>query len=113
MSRASVRARRVVALLVGAGVFVIANTGVAKAWHLLFQDEHGSGAGCSRVVVFTLPGVTWEEVARVDPPHLMDAVEQGAMGSMAVRTITSRTSYASGFATLGAGSRMHGGRTTG
>lgn len=70
-------------------------------------------SSCSRAVVFTLPGVTWSEVERVDPPNLLDLVEDGAIASMSVRTNASRTSYASGFATIGAGTRMEGGVTTG
>lgn len=61
---------------------------------------------CSRVVFFALPTVTWEEVTNVDPPHLLELAEQGAVGSMSVRTNSSRTTYASGFATVGAGTRM-------
>jgi hypothetical protein len=68
---------------------------------------------CSRVVIFTLPGVTWDEIARYRPPHIESLIEEGAMGSMSVRTNSSRTSYASGFATIGAGTRMDGGTTTG
>lgn len=64
---------------------------------------------CRKVVVFTLPGVTWADVARWRPPALIEAVERGAAGSMSVRTISSRTSYASGFATIGAGSRLDAG----
>jgi hypothetical protein len=68
---------------------------------------------CSRAVVFTLPGVTWAEIQRVDPPNLLDLVSDGSAGSVSVRTITSRTSYASGFATLGAGSRIDAPRAAG
>jgi hypothetical protein len=68
---------------------------------------------CSKVVVVALPGVTWADVERVAPPNILAAAEEGAVGSMAVRTISSRTSYASGFATIGAGTRVDGARTTG
>ena len=68
---------------------------------------------CSRVVVFTLPGITWHDVDRVRPSNLMELTRRGAVGSMSVRTNSSRTSLASGFVTLGAGTRMDGGRTTG
>jgi hypothetical protein len=61
---------------------------------------------CRRAVVFTLPGVTWEQVTAVQPPELLDLVRDGAAGSISVRTIASRTSYASGYATLGAGARV-------
>lgn len=68
---------------------------------------------CAQVVVVTLPGVMWSDIERVSPPAILDAIEDGASGSMSVRTISSRTSYASGFATLGAGARVEGGTTTG
>lgn len=68
---------------------------------------------CSKAVVLALPGVTWADVERVQPPNIMATVEDGAVGSMAVRTVSSRTSYASGFATIGAGTRVDGARTSG
>ena len=61
---------------------------------------------CARAVVFTLPTVTWEQIADLRPPHLLEAVRRGAIGSISVRTNSSRTTYASGFATIGAGTRM-------
>ena len=68
---------------------------------------------CPDAVIFTLPGVTWADVQRVQPPNITAVADDGAIGSMAVRTISSRTTYASGFATIGAGTRVDGGRTTG
>ena len=70
-------------------------------------------SSCGRAVIFTLPGVTWEEIARERPPTLMRIASEGATASVSVRTNSSRTSYASGFATLGAGTRVDGGVTTG
>lgn len=68
---------------------------------------------CSHVVVLALPGVTWRDIQRVEPPAITNAVENGASGSMSVRTNSSRTSLASGFVTIGAGARVDGGLTTG
>ena len=68
---------------------------------------------CSNTVIFTLPGVTWADVQRVQPTNILAAADDGAVGSMAVRTISSRTTYASGFATIGAGTRVDGGKTSG
>ncbi|CAN5520291.1 membrane protein [soil metagenome] len=68
---------------------------------------------CSHVVVFTLPGITWEHIARVEPPAIDGAVDMGAVGSMSVRTNSARTSYSSGFATIGAGARLDGTSTAG
>jgi len=72
-----------------------------------------ASGGCRRVVVFTLPGVTWADVERWRPPALIEAIERGAAGSTSVRTISSRTSYASGFASIGAGSRLDAGFVSG
>lgn len=65
-----------------------------------------SAQECRKAVVFTIPGVTWEHVADEQPPNLLGLAEAGAVGSVAVRTNSSRTSYASGFATIGAGTRI-------
>jgi hypothetical protein len=61
---------------------------------------------CGRAVILTLPGVTWEQVNELKPPNLLAAVDGGAVGSMSVRTNSSRTTHASGFATIGAGTRI-------
>ncbi|MGH2774658.1 MAG: hypothetical protein ACRDJT_04395 [Actinomycetota bacterium] len=68
---------------------------------------------CTRSVVLALPGVLWSDIERFDPPHIVQAIEDGAWGSMSVRTNSSRTSLASGFVTMGAGARVDGGVTTG
>ena len=68
---------------------------------------------CGKAVVVALPGITWADVERVEPPNLVSLIDEAAIGSMAVRTVSSRTSYASGFATIGAGTRVEAGRTTG
>ena len=61
---------------------------------------------CSNVAIVGLAGVTWSDVRRVRPPQLLALAEEGAVGSVAVRTNTSRTTYGSGYATVGAGTRM-------
>lgn len=92
--------------LVTAAVMVVVLLGVAPASHA--QED------CSRrAVIFTLPGITWTDVERAQPPNLLGVMASGASGSVSVRTNSSRTSYASGFATIGAGSRVEGGTTTG
>ena len=63
---------------------------------------------CSRVVMFALPGITWADVKSVEPPALLEAARAGGVGSISVRVAGPRTSYASGFATMGAGSRLQG-----
>ena len=80
---------------------------------LLALAPAASAQGCSRAVVFTLPGTTWRDIAGKELPALHRAIDEGAIASMSVRTNSSRTTYASGFATIGAGTRMDGGVTTG
>lgn len=70
-------------------------------------------AECAHAVVVALPGMTWRDVQRYRPPALLELFSEGAAGSVSVRTNSARTSYASGFATIGAGARVDGGRTTG
>lgn len=68
---------------------------------------------CRHAVVFALPGITWRDVQRYRPPALLALARSGAKASLSVRTNSARTSYASGFATMGAGARVDGGHTTG
>jgi len=68
---------------------------------------------CPRTVIFTLPGVIWEDVAAHRLPNVLEVASEGSVGSMAVRTNSARTSYASGFATIGAGTRTDGGWSAG
>jgi hypothetical protein len=84
-------------------LFAVALSGAAPA---RAQD-------CANAVIVGLPGVTWADVRRLQPPHLLDVVERGAVGSVSVRTNTSRTTYASGFATVGAGARMDAPKSAG
>lgn len=88
-------------------------TAIAIVAFALLIPSPARAASCSRVVVFTLPGVTWRHVVGTEVPAIEEAAAQGAIGSMSVRTNSSRTTYASGFATIGAGTRMDGGVTTG
>ena len=94
------RLRRRLSLCGVIAAAVVVGTGVSPVGA---QDDD-----CARAVVFTLPGVTWDDVARFRPPELLDLVADGAAGSLSVRTIASRTSYSSGFATLGGGARLDG-----
>ncbi|MPZ68958.1 MAG: hypothetical protein GEU71_05455 [Actinobacteria bacterium] len=74
------------------------------------EAQEGS---CGRAVIFTLPGVTWRDIETFRPPELLRLTEAGAAGSISVRTNAARTTYASGFATIGAGARVEGGAMSG
>lgn len=94
---------------VTAAVLVAVAAATATAATATAGRVAGDAAGCRRVVIFTLPGVIWADVERWRPRALLGAAGRGAAGSMSVRTISSRTSYASGFSTIGGGSRVDGG----
>lgn len=79
---------------------------IAVALAVIPAPVPAAAQSCGRVVIFTMPGVTWEEVAEAEPPHLTALIDESAVGSVSVRTNSSRTTYASGFATIGAGTRI-------
>ncbi len=90
-----------------------ANLAAATALLLVMAAPVQAQEDCTRSVVLALPGVLWSDIERLDPPNIVQAIEDGAWGSMSVRTNSSRTSLASGFVTMGAGARVDGGVTTG
>ena len=96
------RTLRLARILVAAAVLLLVAAVPAKA-----QED------CTRSIVLALPGLLWSDIERFDPPNMVQAIEDGAWGSMSVRTNSSRTSLASGFVTMGAGARVDGGVTTG
>ncbi|MBK9178307.1 MAG: hypothetical protein IPM45_01820 [Acidimicrobiales bacterium] len=58
-----------------------------------------------RVLVVSLPRVTWAMVERYRPPALLGLLERSAVASLSVRTIGPKTSLGEGYATLSAGNR--------
>lgn len=89
--------------------------GVVLVMMFLLQAQAADAqeAPCGRVVVVGLPGLTWEMVQRYEPPAMMRIAETGAVGAVSVRTNSSHTTYASGYLTIGAGTRAEGGQTSG
>ncbi len=60
-----------------------------------------------RVLVVTLPGVTWADVTSARVPRLRALLGQSAVASVSVHVFHSATSTAEGYATLGAGALMN------
>ncbi|MFN2525451.1 MAG: hypothetical protein ABR505_04205 [Actinomycetota bacterium] len=81
--------------------------------YLVAGASQPARAQCERALIFTLPGVTWADIARWRPPALLDTIEASAIGSLSVRTVASRTTLSSGFATIGAGTRLDGAGVSG
>ena len=60
--------------------------------------------GASRVLIVSTPGVGWSVVNEADTPNLWGLLQGAATGNLTARTI-GRTDLASGYLTLGAGTR--------
>jgi hypothetical protein len=83
----------------------IALAGASSAVLLTMPGPAGAQS-CGRAVVVALPGVTWADVQRVRPPELLAAMRGGSSASVSVRVFSANSDYGSGFATLGAGTRL-------
>jgi hypothetical protein len=58
-----------------------------------------------RVLLVTIPRLTWDQVSMADTPNLQRFLEQSAVGDLSLRTLGPRTSIGAGYATIGAGNR--------
>ncbi|WP_426572905.1 hypothetical protein [Aquihabitans sp. McL0605] len=58
-----------------------------------------------RVVIVSIPRLTWPQVSRSDLPNLKRFLAQSAVGDLSLRTIGPRTSLGEGYITMGAGNR--------
>jgi hypothetical protein len=95
----------------GAALAVVAGTVVASCL---------AGAGMpvaaapfrpvERVLIVTLPGVTWEDLDSTDAPHLRALASESAVASASLRVFHRGTRIAEGYATLGAGALVDGHR---
>ena len=59
-----------------------------------------------RVLVVSIPALTWDRVADDMPPNLTAFLEHAAVASASVRTIGADTNLAEGYASIGAGNRV-------
>jgi hypothetical protein len=73
----------------------VAATGASDAPH----------ATVDRVLVLSLPAVSWADVVSADVPNLERLLSESAVGDLVTRAAGRRNSAASGYATLGAGGR--------
>jgi len=94
-----VSARRAAVAAVIAAAFVIAGP-LATATSA--ADER---APVQRVLLISLPAVTWADLASGNAPHLEALLSRSAVGDLVTRAAGRRNSPASGYATLGAGGR--------
>jgi hypothetical protein len=96
--RTSVRAGAalVICLIAGTGARADAGTETARP---------------DRVLIISVPGLTWEDVSRNDVPNLRRLLDDSALADLATRTISRLTKPPDGYATLGAGTRAIGAGT--
>ena len=66
-----------------------------------------------RVLIVTLPGVTWADLTGADAPRLRALVTGSAVASMSLRVFHRATPAAEGYATIGAGALLNGHRRLG
>lgn len=62
-----------------------------------------------KVLLVGLPGLRWDDVGTGAMPALDRLVDRGAVAAMSVRTRSHRPTVGEGYASLGAGSRVHAG----
>jgi hypothetical protein len=63
------------------------------------------GAEDRRVLVISIPGLTWEDVNGSDVPHLQALLDESAVANVALRVERLATEPAEGYATLSSGTR--------
>ena len=64
-----------------------------------------------RVLVFSMPTVSWAEADAFDLPHLSALLDESAIGGLSTRAVDRRTTPGDGYTTLNAGTRADGDRT--
>ena len=88
--------RGLVTLVVGACVLTMAPSAAAAP---------AAPATVDRVLIISVPRLTWKDVADQRPPALLSLFRRSAVASMSLRTVSSRTTLGEGYATIGAGNR--------
>jgi hypothetical protein len=58
-----------------------------------------------KVLIVSVPRLTWRTVAEQRPPALMALLRRSAVASMSLRTVSARTTLGEGYASIGAGNR--------
>jgi hypothetical protein len=61
-----------------------------------------------KVLVVSMPGMTWEDVDAGSAPTLASLADRWAIAAMSVRTVGSKTDAPSAYASIGAGNRARG-----
>jgi hypothetical protein len=94
--------KRPVAALLAAGALAVTATPAVAA------PDRLAAKPVQRVLLLTLPGATWADLAEATTPHLDRLVRSSAVASLSVRTIRRHTRAGDGYATIGAGTAAAG-----
>ena len=84
----------------------MASIGVALAPAGSAAAAEADPARAERVVLITVPTLTWDLVADEEPPALTGLLARSAVASASVRTIGPETTAGEAYATIGAGNRV-------
>jgi len=98
MTRPKTAAHRAAAVALVALAALAPVTGPAAA-------EPDAPASTGRVLVVSIPRLTWPQIASRDVPNIERFLSQSAVGDLSLRTIGPRTSLGEGYITMGAGNR--------
>lgn len=101
--RLTSRPVRVGLILLG---FLAASVGALVAGAGAEPDSVPSSVRASKVVVFGVPRLSWDDVSTGRMPNLDRLIDEGAVAATSVRTLSSRPNTTEAYATLGAGTRV-------
>lgn len=87
---------------------LVAGLAAMTAGVLALAAPSAATAARPRVLIVSLPTLTWEDIERYDLPSIERLLAASAVANLSVRTIGSRTSLEDGYATIGAGNRARG-----
>lgn len=89
------------ALVAVAAIAIATAAGADSPGRAAAQDGEPGG----RVLLVSLPRITWADVVEQQPPTLLTLLERSAVASLSTRTIGPQTTAGEGYITIGAGTR--------
>ena len=88
------------------GTFLLASVAALVAGSRAEPDSQPAVARASKVVVFGIPRLSWDDVGTGRLPTLDRLLGEGASAATSVRTLSPRPNTTEGYASLGAGTRV-------
>lgn len=95
---------RVAVCIAAAAAFAFASVTPARA----ATTPSRQSTGVRRVLVISVPTLTWADVRRVHPPVIDALLSRSAIAAMSTRVVHSRTDASDAYLTFGAGTRTEG-----